>query len=207
MAFGQSTPGTINVRINTPQGPKQFDITDFGPYPLYSSASLAATQSTEVVYFNYSVGGPRSGGGTAATATKLDTNMRSANGQLDASGEMLVYSMRIEFPPALSLADAQNLYTNTYSRLEIATEKPISEGPLTYYPQGGGIYMQTTGTSQTQVTNGFPQAAAGRVFASPHYIGPITNFRVTQEYIAALSITANTLLRITLDGLRRRASQ
>jgi hypothetical protein len=206
MAFGQSTPGTINVRINTPAGPKQFDITDFGPYPLYSSANIATTQATEIVYFNYSVGGPRSGV-SGATATKLDTNMRSANGQLDASGEMLVYSMRIEFPPAIALADAQNLYTNVYSRLEIATEKPISEGPLSFYPQGGGLNFFGTGTSLNQVTNGQPTASAGRVFASPHYIGPITNFRVTEEFVATLSLTATTLLRIVLDGLRRRASQ
>lgn len=206
MAFGQSTPGTINVRLNTAAGAKQFDITDFGPYPLYSSAQIATTQATELVYFNYSTG--QFVPGTSTTATALDTNMRSGNGQLDASGEMLVYAMRVELPPAVTIADAQALQAGVYSRLEISTEKPISEGPLSFYPAGGGLWFSGTATNINQVINGVPAASSGRVFASPHYIGAITNFRVTQLFPnGALALGTTAKLRIILDGLRRRASQ
>lgn len=204
MAFGESTPGTLNVRIRTPEGVKSFDVTDFGPYPLYSTVLLATTQSTEIRYFQYGRGSPKPGaGGTGGT--KLDTNMEASNGQLDAAAEMLIYSMRIVLPPAIALADAKDLFTKTYSALFIASQKPSSEGRLEFYPAAGGIAGRTTKTDAEQWTNGIAAANAGRVFATPHYLPGITAFSVSQEWpngALAMSTTAN--VAVVLDGLRRR---
>ena len=60
-AFGQYTPGTINVKIRTPTGVQQIDITDFGPYPIWSTVTLSTTQSGEITYFQYGRGSPKPG--------------------------------------------------------------------------------------------------------------------------------------------------
>lgn len=214
-AFGQYTPGTINVKIRTPQGVQQIDITDFGPYPIYSTATLSKTQQSEITYFQYASGGQKPG--STSTATKLDTNLRQAS-QLDPSGEMLIYSMRIEVTPSeggsatptissTTLDDMNQLVGKIYNSLQISTEKPLSEGPLTFYPQGGGIFGVTTQTESENWTNGQPQATASRVYAAPHYLPPLTNFRVVQEFLPTLALSLTRDLRVVLDGLRRRASQ
>jgi hypothetical protein len=204
MAFGDSTPGTLNVRIRTPEGVKAFDVTDFGPYPLFSTVRLATTQSAEIRYFQYGRGSPKPGAG-GATATKLDTNMEASNGQLDAAAEMLVYSMRIILPPAIKLADVKDLFAKTYSALFIASQKPSTEGRMENYPAAGGIAGHTTKTDAEQWTNGSPQANAGRVFATPHYLPGITAFSVSQEFPnGALALSETQDLTILIDGLRRR---
>ena len=217
-AFGNYTPGTINVKIRTPQGVQQIDITDFGPYPIYSSATVAVGQTSEIAYFQYASGGTKPG--ASGTATKIDTNLRQAS-QLDPSGEMLIYSMRIEVTtsqggsaaPTVSsctLGDMNLLIAKTYSSLQISTEKPLSEGPLTFFPAGGGISGTTTQNAAEAWTNGVPQSISSRVFAAPHYLPPLTNFRVVQEFLPngfVTNLSATRDLRVVLDGLRRRASQ
>lgn len=215
-AFGQYTPGTINVKIRTPTGVQQIDITDFGPYPIYATATLSATQSSELSYFQVGTGGTKPG--TTITNTKLDTNLRQG-GNLDPSGEMLIYSLRINVTtsqgstttPTISsvpIADMNQLFAKTYSDLTISTDKPLTEGPLDFYPAGGGIFGVTTQSEAENWTNGQPQSTASRVFASPHYLPPLVNFRVTQQFFPnALALATTRDLRVTLDGLRRRASQ
>ena len=215
MAFGDTTPGTINVAIKTPQGVKRFDLTDFGPYPLWSSAIYSTTQSSLMTFFQYARGSPKPGAAAGTNGPKLDTNIESAAGPLSASDEMLIWSMRIEFFPsitssaaaAIAIADMRELTYKPYTALYIAISKPASEGPVTFFPQGGGVYGATTQNAAEHWTNGVPAATAGRVYASPHYLGPQTPFRVEQEFpIAALSLAAATTSgRITVDGLRRRA--
>lgn len=203
-AFGESTPGTVNVRVRTPGGVMSFDLTDFGPYPLWSTATVAAPQSTELVYFQYGRGSPKPGAG-GATGTKLDTNLDNNAGQLGAADEMLVWSMRIQLPNNITLNDIRELMAKTYNAMYISIQKPVSEGPIEFYPAAGGIFGTTTQNASENWTNGVPQSTAGRSFASPHYIGHITSFRVSQEFIQPLAMAAARDVRVVLDGLRRRA--
>lgn len=207
MAFGDSTPGTLNVRVQTPSGPQLFDVTDFGPYPLYSSVILSATQSTEIRYFQYGRGGNVPGGGGTTSATKLDTNMESSNGQLDAAAEMLIYSMRILIPSNITLANMQNLFLFTYNVLYIATQKPSSEGPIDFYPAGGGIDGVTTQNAAEKWTNGQAKSTSSRVFAQPHYLSGLVSFSSAQEFPNGALAQANAYapkVKFVLDGLRKR---
>ena len=201
-AFGEYTPGTVNVRVRTPNGVQSFDLTDFGPYPLWSTVTLGKTQSTEIVYFQYAKGSAKPG--SSSNGTKFDTNLESNSGQLGASDEMLIWAMRIILPPAITLADIQDIANKTYTALYIAISKPVAEGRLEFFPAGGGVYGVTTQNAAEAWTNGHPAAQSGRVFASPHYLGGITTFYAKQEFPVALSLSATRDPCIVLDGLRRR---
>lgn len=206
MAFGESTPGTLNIRVQTPNGPQTFDVTDFGPYPLYSTVVLGVSQTSEIRLFQYGRGGVVPGGG-GATATKLDTNMESGNGQLDASSEMLIYSMRVILASAVVLADIKAMFTNIYNVLYIATQKPTTEGPLEFYPSGGGIDGYTTQNAAEKWTNGTPNAMASRVFAQPHFLSGLVSFSAAMEFPYSPSanwLTVSQKVRFVLDGLRKR---
>lgn len=198
------TPGTVNLRLRTPNGGYQeFDLADFGPYPLWSTARLAKTQQQPITYFNYAIGAAFTGGG-GAIATKWETNILNGNGQLGAAEEMLIYSLRIIVPSTIVLADFQVLERNVYTALYIAIQKPAAEGQLSFFPAGGGIYGVTQAQAAELWTNGVPQSAAARVFATPHYLNGLVNFWAQQEFRAALTLTATQDLTIVLDGLRKR---
>lgn len=216
MAFGESTPGTLNIRVQTSTGPQTFDVTDFGPYPLYSTAIISRSQNTEIRLFQYGRGGAVPGG-TSVTGTKLDTNMESGNGQLDASSEMLIYSMRVVLPSNINLADAQAIFFQTYCVLYIATQKPTSEGGVEFYPAGGGVTGYTTQNAAETWTNGTPNAASSRVFAQPNYLSGLVSFSAAMEFPYSPSaswLSANWTgtiggvtggkIKFVLDGLRKR---
>lgn len=212
-AFGEYTPGTVNVRLRTPSGVMSFDLTDFGPYPLWSTCLLQNTQSTIMTYFQYGIGSPIPGGG-GSTATKLDTNLQNNAGQLSASDEMLIWAMRIIIAPDVDLETIQDLLKKTYTALYIAIQKPTAEGRIEFFPAGGGISGTSVATGQQQWTNGRPGANDGRTFASPHYLGGITTFYAQQEFPIAplagdyndepLDPKNNLRVVLVLDGLRRR---
>lgn len=213
-AFGEYTPGTVNVRLRTPSGVMSFDLTDFGPYPIWSTALVANNQATVLTYFQYGIGSPMPGGGAGVNATKVDTNLQNNAGQLSASDEMLIWALRIVLAPDIDLLTIQDFLKKTYTALYIAIQKPTAEGRVEFFPAGGGISGSTVATGQEQWTNGRPGANDGRTFASPHYLGGITTFYAQQEFpIEALAGDYNATpadpkknLRVclVLDGLRRR---
>lgn len=202
-AFGEFTPGTVNVKVKTPSGIMSFDLTDFGPYPIWSTVQLSTTQSTDITYFQYGRGSPLPGGG-GANGTVLDTNLENNAGQLGAADEMLIWAMRILFPSNITLANLQDIINKTYTALYISIQKPVSEGRIEFFPAGGGISGTTVVTSAEQWTNGRPDASAGRVFASPHYLAGITTFYARQQFVSALALSTTVKPCIVLDGLRRR---
>ena len=131
---------------------------------------------------------------------------------------MLVYALRIEVctsegnsaTPVISSApldDMNQLFGKVYSAFTTSTEKPLIEGDLALFPAGGGIYGVTTQNAAESWNNGVPQSIAGRQIQSPVYIPGLTNFRVDQQFLPALAMTTTRDLRITLDGLRKKAVQ
>ena len=198
------TPGTINLRVRNAQGGYQeFDLADFGPYPLWSTARLAKTQATPLTFFNYAIGAAFTGGG-GAVATKWETNVLNGNGQLGAAEEMLIYAVRVVLPSAILLADAQALMANVYLALYIAIQKPAAEGQVPFFPAGGGIYGVTQAQAAENWTNGVPASSAARVFATPHYLNGLVNFWAQTEFRAALNLGATQDVTIVMDGLRKR---
>lgn len=210
-------PGTLNVTWQDQNGQvRSASIADFGHYPLYSTATIAKTQTSPLTYFNQPVGGNKPGTSGVAN-TRLDTNM-TTSGQLDSYGEMLVYALRIEVctsegasaTPVISSApldDMNQLFGKVYSAFTTSTEKPLIEGDLALFPAGGGIYGVTTQNAAESWNNGVPQSIAGRQIQSPVYIPGLTNFRVDQQFLPSLSLSTSRDLRITLDGLRKKAVQ
>lgn len=218
MANGNSAiPGTLNVTWTDSSGQvRSASIADFGHYPLYSTATVAKAASAPLTYFNSPVGGPKPGAATVSN-TRLDTNM-TTSGQLDSYGEMLVYALRIEVTtsegasatPTISsciLDDMNQLFAKVYSAFTTSTEKPLIEGPLALFPAGGGIYGVTTQNAAESWVNGQPQSIAGRQIQSPVFIPGLTNFRVDQQFLPAVALSTTRDLRITLDGLRKKAVQ
>lgn len=206
MAFGEFTPGTININVRGPDGKLlTFDVSDYGPYPIYSAVDVATTASTPITFFQFGFGSTRPSNGGAAT--KWDTNLQSNAGTLGAVDEMLIWSMRIAFEPAINRADILDSLEKVYYALHIATEKPTAEGDGSYFPAGGGAYGVTTQSATEVWVNGVPAASASRVFAQPHYLPGIVQFYGRLEPKAALALSAVREHKWTLDGLRRRPSQ
>ncbi len=210
-------PGTLNVTWTDQTGAKQIaSIADFGHYPIYSTATLSATQQSQLTYFQTSVGGNKPG--TTVSNTRIDTNM-TTNGQLDSYGEMLVYALRVEITtsqgstasPTISsapLGDINQFFAKLYQSFTTSTEKPLVEGDIAMFPSAGGPFGVTTQNAAEAWTNGYPSSNAGRQLASPIFIPGLTNFRVDQFSLPnALACATTRDIRITLDGLRKKAVQ
>jgi hypothetical protein len=105
------------------------------------------------------------------------------------------------------LADMNQLFAKVYSAFTTSTEKPLIEGPLSLFPAAGGIFGVTTVNDSQNWTNGQPQAIAGRQIQSPVFIPGLTNFRVDQQFLPAVALSTTRDLRVTLDGLRKKAVQ
>jgi hypothetical protein len=217
-----------SVRLPTGQ---EFDIQDFGHYPLWSTfAGIMAGMPAEGVWaFNYTTG--QTIPGTNRRANELDTNLSSANQGLGYAEEMMVYSVTIElpqrpglqadaipaFPDDLLLHDMQILYERTLLQFYV-TRKVYTEGTLSRYPFGGGLWAVSNVNNAELVNNGFPVAGAQRPLALPIHLmseepfyallrffpdsGPLLN--TFQEDAQEVLVEVGYDIRCWLDGIRRR---
>jgi hypothetical protein len=141
----------------------QVTITDWGDYPLWSRVVIpAATFGTDQAFFQYQSG---QAGPGITLSTDLDTNML-ANGQLPASHEFLVYSFQIIPDEILGVATTvgettyaaghhlpevdvtagfqkmNQIFNSLLFQFRIEQSKTYVEGPIGYFPAGGGAHIE-----------------------------------------------------------------
>ena len=141
--------------IELPSG-EVFTIADWGDFPLYSRAQIAPANAQDVIVFNYIEAQPIPGGGTAALATLIDTNL-DQDSALPIDEQMIVFSVQIRFDEAdsdnaglVTQADTAaeglikwlNITHNTYFELTVTSQKPRVQGEITEFPIGGGLFWQ-----------------------------------------------------------------
>ena len=191
--------------IELPSG-EVFTISDWGDYPLYSRCQVAPGNAQDVIVFNYIEAQAIPGGGAAALATLIDTNL-DQDSALPIDEQMVIFSVQIRFDEAdsdgsgdVTQADTAaegmikwlNITHNTYFELTVTSQKPRVQGVITEFPIGGGLYWQQTedpGGTYTptpmpydnwvsyEVTNGFPTAEAARRLALPVHLPTMQTFK------------------------------
>lgn len=215
------------VRLATGQ---EYDVNDYGHYPLWSTfAGIIANLAQEAWAFNYSLG--QTVPGTNRRAFELDTNLSSANQGLGYAEEMMVYSIAIELPQLplaqgtnegdpndpdiLLLHDMQTLFEHTLFQFFV-TRKVYSEGTLSRYPFGGGLWAVSNVNNAELVNNGFPVAGAMRPLALPIHLMSEEPFYALLRFFPDSGNLFNTFdpdsttdqvgydIRCWLDGIRRR---
>jgi hypothetical protein len=209
---------------------QEFDIQDFGAYPLWSVfAGIIANMPSEGVWaFNYTTG--QTIPGTNRRANDLDTNLSSANQGLGYAEEMMVYSIMLElpvrpllqedavpaFPDDLLLVDMQILSEVSLFQFFV-TRKVYSEGTIARYPFGGGLWAATNVNNAEVVNNGFPVAGAQRPLGLPIHLMSEEPFFGRLIFFPDSGALLNTWavegedrvevgydIRCWLDGVRRR---
>lgn len=161
----------INVAL--PEG-TELDITNFGDFPLYYTAKNITNVARNQIYlYNAVVGDPSPIVGVQYT--ELDTNLYTKN-SLGYAEEMAIMAIACELPqqcvtvPTTPVvdhpfqSDMRAIAMATYFELRVA-QSLYSEGPITEYPFGGGLFVQSTENVSEQVTNGVPQSATMRPLA------------------------------------------
>ena len=211
-------------------GGQEWDVQDYGHYPLWTThAAIISQRATESRGFNYGEG--ETIPGTNRLATLRDTNFKgSGSGGLGFAEEMLIYSVMVELPhraleqqdgdphpDEFLLRDMLVMLENTVVRL-VVTDKVYTEGILTRYPFGGGIWAVTNVNDAELVNNGEPQHQAQKPLAVPIHlmsmepfyslllfpygnVGVLFNTWVTEDEVQA---EEGYDLRVWLDGIRRR---
>lgn len=220
--------------IRLPSG-QEWDVQDYGHYPLWTThAGIISLRATDSRGFNYGEG--ETIPGTNRLATLRDTNFKgSGSGGLGFAEEMLIYSVMIELPirpleqeveadPApppdtFLLEDLKTMVENTVFRL-IVTDKVYTEGILTRYPFGSGLWAVTNVNDAELANNGAPTHEAQKPLAVPVHlmsmeqfyslltfpygnIGPLWNTWVTDPDTQEQSQEGYDV-RVWLDGIRRR---
>jgi hypothetical protein len=132
-------------------------------YPLWSRVCVtAANFGTDQAFFQYQSG---QAGPGIALSTDIDTNMLS-NGQLPAGHEFLVYSFQIipdeilgvattvggvPYPAGMHLPEAtvtegfqkmNQIFNALLFQFRIEQSKTYVEGPIGYFPAGGGAHIE-----------------------------------------------------------------
>jgi len=189
--------------VTLPDG-STFTMSDWGDYPLFSRAEIDRDNAQDVITFNYVQSQEIPGSAANGRATLMDTNMPTAS-QLPLRHQMVIFSVQIRFDEVdtedngNSLVQAQattgtvdttsgiakwNIFTsNVYFVLLVENVKPYTEGPLTQYPHGGGLFLSQSlpglGAVQDAYTiqNGEAGAHAARRLAMPVHIGALEQFQ------------------------------
>lgn len=184
--------------VTLPDG-STFTMSDWGAYPLHSRAYIATANAQDVVIFNYVESGVVPGGAQAAPATLLDTNIPTA-GQLPLRHQMVIFGIGIRFDEAdadqsgltvqaSTVANGilkwQEISNNVWFQFLVEATKPYSEGYVTEYPTGGGLYFYSTedfvdSPAKDQAyycNNGHPGAHAARRLAMPIHLGALEQFK------------------------------
>jgi hypothetical protein len=192
--------------VTLPDG-STFTMSDWGDYPLHSRAQIDTGHSQDVVVFNYTQSQVIPGGGTAAPATLIDTNMPQPSA-LPIRHQMIVFAIMIRFDeadsdtankgkvtqadnPAEGMLKWLNICQNTYFQFMVENTKPYAEGIITHFPAGGGLWFQYTEHLSALQTpspiptvwtaynpnNGEPGAHAARRLAMPIHLGALETFQ------------------------------
>lgn len=188
-------------------GGAEVALVDWTDKPLYSSLDLqTGFTANEMNLFQYVVGDPVPGFGTAAvtrrTSTENDTNI-STPGAMASTEEMLVYAIKVEYyglhdtandftslsvtkdgDPTIRMTALSELQRRLNLRLVIS-QKVYAEAPLGYFNTGFGPFSHSpiagAAVTTTQATGnaGLPSQEAVRSYVIPHHIGGQEKYRVS----------------------------
>jgi hypothetical protein len=212
-------------KIRLPDG-KEITLADWGAYPLRSTLELdndaaGFVNVNEVRVFTYTVG--QQVPITNRPADELDAN-NALPSQMPVDEEMLVYTMQIEADPRCTPQTLRSIVLRTYFTLSVGGIKNYTDGPITRYPAGGGIWGFSVITNESVVSNGQPGVHAAKQLAIPIHIaggekfwgiyrffqrvpiggGAASNISLVDETNAALPEDEPRQLVTYLDGLRKR---
>jgi hypothetical protein len=213
--------------LKLPNG-QTYTFSDWGDYEIYARAEFAGGQAQDIILFQ-AVESNDLPGGLAAQATLLDSNLEQPS-SLPVDNQMVVMSIQIKPDEANSLDGTapgtvdpeatstagwlkwQNVFQNTFFTFTLSRSKPFAEGPISSFPCGGGLYLQSTTTDTTaeayNMSNGFPSAISARLLALPIWIGTMQTFRGKYKFprgaLDAVSVDSTVGLTTFLYGPRQR---
>lgn len=174
---------------------------------LWATANVSTTQSSDLQVFTSGRGQQKPG--TTSTATDYEVYVPEP-GRMPTGWEMLVFSIRLETVATVSAADIQNL-ENTLLHEFWILGKVYSQGPMSFYPAGGGVSgaVSTTANATTTATwvNGVPAQGAAKQFLVPHKIGSGEAFFSKLRFPTAASLSGTRDVRVVLAGLLKRSVQ
>jgi len=85
--------------------------------------------------------------------------------------------------------------------------KVYSQGPLSFYPAGGGITGATSLNATGTWVNGVAAMGAAKQFLVPHKIGSGEAFFSKLRFPTAASLAGTQDVRVVLSGLLKRSVQ
>lgn len=192
--------------INVP-GIGEVQLGDWIDDHLWASASVATTQAADLQVFTSGRG--QALPGTTSTATDYEVYVPEP-GRMPTGWEMLVFGISVDLPPAITLADIQDLQNRMLLEFWILG-KVYSQGPMQLYPGGSGqagfVSNTSNATAREGYTNGVPAVGAIRQFLVPHKIASGESFFAKIRHPTAASLGAARVCRTVLRGLLKRSVQ
>lgn len=209
------TPPSINQLANF--DPNLQAQTEAVKWNLYDTLTYATTGQQSLTYFQSPVG---QNGKTLA-----DTNMQAA-GALPNPQQFLVTGIEIYFRPGTAVSTVGVPAVNEYAidtekfwlspswlTFLIGSKAYLNESPLLKFPPPNGLAgwaaiagSTTADTNQTQVSYA---TAAGECFEMnpPVLLTTNTNFNISLNWPALITLTTAATVKVNLSGLLYRASQ
>jgi hypothetical protein len=196
--------------VTLPDG-STYTMSDWGDYPLFSRVELDRNTSQDVLCYNYVQSQEIPGSAVNGRASLMDTNMPTSS-QLPLRHQMVIFSVQMKLDEwdthtnllsqandgalagadlpvqALGLAKWNILTSSVYFVLLVEGVKPYTEGPITQYPHGGGLYynkpylaLEAAAKTPTldgyTIQNGEPGVHAVRRLAMPVHLGALEQFQ------------------------------
>ena len=158
-------------KIRLPDG-KEITLADWGAYPLRSTLELVNDANgfvvtTEARLFTYTVGQQVPSQGRAAD--ELDCN-NALPSQMPVDEEMLVYTMQVEPDVRMNPLTMRSIILRTLFTLSVGGIKNYTDGPITRYPAGGGMFGMSGIANSNVLANGLPGVHAAKQLAIPVHI-------------------------------------
>lgn len=183
---------------------------DIQQIPLYDTFTVAAATAIVPPVQFYTVPIGTSGSGFATAKTVVQTNLTQPQ-RLEAPRSFEVHALRLYVQQDVLFADLVALYRNLVAVL-IVGEKNYQQGPVWFFPAGGGITGNPTIAAASNWQNGERNPLAINLIASPFLVKleQGENFRVelqgTTGFTTAAGGTGLTLVSV-LDGILTRQVQ
>jgi len=177
-----------------------------GDRPLWSSALVASTQSTDLTCFRYSRGDTIPGSST--TADERHTNS-DYEGQMPGTDDMVVYSIAVEFDADVPYAAIRTLMDDLYGEFYAGGSKPLYDGLPRHFPGGSGLGGLSNATAIESYSNGVADANSRAKMIVPIHIQPLAQFKWNWKVPGgALTLgTAAIPVRTVYRGYRKLAVQ
>lgn len=174
---------------------------------MWGTAQIGTAQSADLQVFTSGRGQQKPG--TTSTNTDYDVFVPEP-GRMPTGWEMLVFSIRLEVVANINNADILNLQQTLLHEFWILS-KCYSQGPMSFYPAGGGnagaVSTTANATTTASWTNGVPAQGAAKQFLVPHKIGSGEAFFSKIRFPTAASLGSTRDVRVVLAGLIKRSVQ